>query len=129
MCHNVLNNAGYIKSSHNGLFVGICLVHNVLIVCYSTDPDYDPKQAKKLEKELKKMEGKKDGEKTEGKKHHFRATAKAVSLASKLSPKSQRKKEKAESNIAQLKVGHARSKSCRYRSCSLIKLEFESIAC
>ena len=41
----------------------------------------------------------------EGKKHTFKGTAKAVSLAAKLSPKSQRKKEKADCNTAQLKVG------------------------
>ena len=46
------------------------------------------------------MEGKKDGEK----KHTFKGAAKAVSLASKLSPKSQRKKEKIASNVSQFKV-------------------------
>ena len=52
-----------------------------------------------MEKELKAMEGK------EKKKHTLRGAAKAVSLASKLSPKSQRKKEKLDSTTAQLKVG------------------------
>lgn len=47
------------------------------------------------------MEGKKDGE---NKKHTLRGAARAVQLASKLSPKSQRKKEKANSATAQFKV-------------------------
>ena len=72
-------------------------------LCVASDPDYDPKQAKKSEKELKKMESKKDGTE-EKKKHTFRGAAKAVSLAAKLSPKSQRKKEKMCANTAQLKV-------------------------
>ena len=68
------------------------------------DPDYDPKQAKKLEKELKKFEDKKEeGGGDDKKKHTLKGAAKAVNLASKLSPKSQRKK-KITANIAQLKV-------------------------
>ena len=71
-----------------------------IISLFFSDPDFDPKEQKKLEKELKKMEGRPDGEK----KNAFRVAAKTVSLASKLSPKSQRKKEKSNSNTAQLKV-------------------------
>ena len=65
-----------------------------------TDPEFDPKEAKKSEKELKKMEEKQESEK----KLTFRGAAKTVSLASKLSPKTQRKKEKTNANTAQLKV-------------------------
>lgn len=62
-----------------------------------SDPDFNPKEAKKMEEELKKME-KKNEKKT------FRGTAKAVGLASKLSPKSQRKKDKLLTSTAQLRV-------------------------
>lgn len=67
----------------------------------SPDPDYDPKEARKLEKELQRMESKKDGER----KVTLKGFSKAVSLAAKLSPKSQRHKDKRPSNIAELKVG------------------------
>ncbi|XP_053394701.1 otoferlin-like isoform X1 [Mercenaria mercenaria] len=60
------------------------------------DPDYNPKEAKKMEEELKKME-KKNEKKT------FKGTAKSVALASRLSPKSQRKKDALLSSTAQLK--------------------------
>ncbi|XP_053394702.1 otoferlin-like isoform X2 [Mercenaria mercenaria] len=62
------------------------------------DPDYNPKEAKKMEEELKKME-KKNEKKT------FKGTAKSVALASRLSPKSQRKKDALLSSTAQLKQG------------------------
>ena len=65
-----------------------------------TDPDFNPKKAKKLEKELKKMEkGDADKEKK---------GTKASSLAAKLSPRSQRKKEKLYCNTTQLKVATRR---------------------
>lgn len=61
------------------------------------------------------MEGKRDGgggvgvgggagSGDEKKKHTFKGAAKAVSLASKLSPKSQRKKASMAANTSQLKV-------------------------
>lgn len=58
------------------------------------DPDYNPKEAKKLEKQM---------EKQDEQKKTFRGAAKAVSLASKLSPKAQQKKSNAPTT-AQLKV-------------------------
>ena len=61
-----------------------------------SDPDYNPKEAKKLEDALKKMEKKE--------KRTLRGTAKAVSLAQKLSPKAQRKKDALMNSTAQLKV-------------------------
>ncbi|XP_060603709.1 otoferlin-like isoform X5 [Ruditapes philippinarum] len=61
------------------------------------DPDFNPKEAKKMEEELKKME-KKNEKKT------FKGTAKSVALASRLSPKSQRKKDALLNSTAQLKV-------------------------
>ncbi|XP_060603706.1 otoferlin-like isoform X2 [Ruditapes philippinarum] len=60
------------------------------------DPDFNPKEAKKMEEELKKME-KKNEKKT------FKGTAKSVALASRLSPKSQRKKDALLNSTAQLK--------------------------
>lgn len=55
-----------------------------------------------MEKELKKMEVKEHGEK---KHYSLRGAVKAVSLASRLSPKQPRKKDKEpDVNIAQLKV-------------------------
>ena len=45
-----------------------------------------------------------EGKESKPKKHTLRGAAKAVSLAAKLSPKSQRKKEKMASTTAQLKV-------------------------
>lgn len=55
------------------------------------------------DQELKKGDdSKRDG--VNDKRHTFKGFSKAVSLASKLSPKSQRKKEKAKANIAELKV-------------------------
>ena len=62
------------------------------------DPDFDPKEAKKQEKQLKRLE------KEEGAKHTLKGPAKAVTLAQKLSPKAQRKKEKTDPNIAKLQV-------------------------
>ena len=55
-----------------------------------------------MEKELKKMEGKKELKES---KITFKGTAKAISLAAKLSPKSQRRKDKIATSTAQLKVG------------------------
>ncbi len=53
----------------------------------------------------KKTEFKKtDDKKEKGSKLTFRGTAKAMSLASKLSPKLHHKKEKNQPNFAQLKV-------------------------
>ena len=54
-----------------------------------------------MEKELKKMEGKKELKES---KITFKGTAKAISLAAKLSPKSQRRKDKIATSTAQLKV-------------------------
>ena len=48
------------------------------------------------------MEGRREKEEA-SKKHTFRGTAKAVNIASKLSPKAQRKKDKND-QVAQLKV-------------------------
>ena len=59
------------------------------------DPEYNAKEAKKLEKQM---------EKQDEQKRTFRGAAKAVSLASKLSPKAQQKKS-ATPATAQLKVG------------------------
>lgn len=67
----------------------------------SDDPEYNAKHAKKMEKELKKMEKK---EATSSGKIGFRATAKAASFASRLSPKTQRKKDRLLSATSQLKV-------------------------
>jgi hypothetical protein len=64
---------------------------------FYVDPDFNPKEAKKMEEELKKME-KKNEKKT------FKGTAKSVALASRLSPKSQRKKDALLNSTAQLKV-------------------------
>lgn len=61
--------------------------------------DTDPKHAKKMEKELKKMEKKEAGD-----KKTLKGTAKAVSLAKQLSPKTQRKKDKLLNSTSQLKV-------------------------
>ena len=61
------------------------------------DPDFNPKEAKKMEATLKRMEEKNE-------KRTFKGTAKAVTLASKLSPKAQRKKDKAKNTTSQLKV-------------------------
>ena len=76
-----------------------------------SDPEFDPKAAKKMEKELKKMEkegkeGDKEGKKDGKGKISFKGAASAVKLASKLSPKSQRRKDKLNSNVAQLKVSN-----------------------
>ncbi|KAK3090409.1 hypothetical protein FSP39_011632 [Pinctada imbricata] len=60
------------------------------------DPDFNPKEAKKMEAQLKKIE-KQEG--SDGKK-----TFKSVGLAAKLSPKAQRKKNKADKSTAQLKT-------------------------
>ncbi|XP_014771959.1 otoferlin isoform X1 [Octopus bimaculoides] len=64
------------------------------------DPEYDAKHAKKMEKELKKMEKR---EAALSGKMAFRSTSKGTSLASKLSPKTQRKKDKLLSATSQLK--------------------------
>lgn len=56
-----------------------------------------------MERELKRMEGKKDGEPEHRAKFTFKGTAKAISLAHRLSPKAQRKKDKSQ-NASQLKV-------------------------
>lgn len=58
-----------------------------------------------MEKELLKIEGKKDVDK----KQQPKKVSKAGGLAAKLSPKSQRKKETGQYNIAQLKVQIKRS--------------------
>ncbi|XP_056017603.1 otoferlin-like isoform X2 [Ostrea edulis] len=62
------------------------------------DPDFNPKEAKKLEKQM---------EKQDEQKKTFRGAAKAVSLASKLSPKSQQKKSNtpAAAQLKTLKTG------------------------
>ena len=60
------------------------------------DPDFNPKEAKKMEEALKKMEKKE--------KRTLRGTVKAVSLAQRLSPKAQRKKDVILNSTAQLKV-------------------------
>ncbi|XP_046585626.1 otoferlin-like isoform X5 [Haliotis rubra] len=62
------------------------------------EDDTDPKHAKKMEKELKKMEKKEAGD-----KKTLKGTAKAVSLAKQLSPKTQRKKDKLLNSTSQLK--------------------------
>jgi phytoene dehydrogenase-like protein len=69
-------------------------------VFFPDDPDYNPKEAKKMEATLKKME--KQDEKNE--KRTLKGTARAVTLANKLSPKAQRKKDKAKNTTSQLKV-------------------------
>ena len=56
--------------------------------------------SKKAEKDAKKAEKKEAGD-----KKTFKGTAKAVTLAKQLSPRTQRKKEKLLNNTAQLKVG------------------------
>lgn len=65
------------------------------------DPDYNPKEAKKLEKQM---------EKQDEQKKTFRGAAKAVSLASKLSPKAQQKKSNAPTT-AQLKVNQCENEA------------------
>lgn len=67
----------------------------------------------KTELEMKKTtdESKRDG--ATDKRHTFKGFSKAVSLAAKLSPKSQRKKDKAKSNIAELKVTVCSCQFCR----------------
>lgn len=67
---------------------------------FPDDPDYNPKEAKKMEATLKKME--KQDEKNE--KRTLKGTARAVTFANKLSPKAQRKKDKAKNTTSQLKV-------------------------
>ncbi len=49
------------------------------------------------------MDGRKDKEEADKKHHTFKGTTKAVSLAAKLSPKTQRKKDKYD-QVSQLKV-------------------------
>ena len=58
------------------------------------------KQAKKAEKEAKKAADKKEA----AEKRTFKGTAKAVTLAKQLSPRTQRKNEKLLNNTSQLKV-------------------------
>ena len=70
---------------------------SILIQAVVLDPEYDPKEAKKQERELRKLE-KADDKKT------FKGTAKAVALAQKLSPKTQRKKNTIDPNTARLTV-------------------------
>ncbi|XP_052775587.1 otoferlin-like isoform X2 [Mya arenaria] len=64
------------------------------------DPDFNPKEAKKMEEEIRKMEKRNE-------KQKFKNTAKAIGLATKLSPKSQRKKDKLINSTAQLKTSVA----------------------
>lgn len=61
-----------------------------------------------MEKELLKIEGKKEVDK----KQQPKKVSKVGGLAAKLSPKSQRKKETGQFNIAQLKVQIKRSLQC-----------------
>ena len=69
----------------------------MFITCVSGDVEF--KQTKKGEKDAKKGDKKEGGD-----KRTFKGTARAVTLAKQLSPRTQRKKDKLMNNTAQLKV-------------------------
>ena len=74
---------------------------------YFKDIDCNVKEVEKMEKELQKLEGKK-----EIKKATFKGAARAVSLATRLSPKNHRHKQKASTIAAHLKVKQLIHRRC-----------------